>query len=112
MRVFPALRIGSGDKNRTCDTGLMSPLLYRLSYAARKRWSSHRFLTSLYYHSLSRGSTRDLAAFLRFDVPARIVVERVDQQGAEPGVDGDTQTAERGRDQGGERDQNQQTESS
>ncbi len=26
--------IGSGDRNRTCDTGLMSPLLYRLSYAA------------------------------------------------------------------------------
>ena len=25
---------GSGDRNRTCDTGLMSPLLYRLSYAA------------------------------------------------------------------------------
>ena len=27
---------GSGDRNRTCDTGLMSPLLYRLSYAAWK----------------------------------------------------------------------------
>jgi hypothetical protein len=27
-------RKGSGDRNRTCDTGLMSPLLYRLSYAA------------------------------------------------------------------------------
>src|SRR2546427_4026298 len=26
----------SGDRNRTCDTGLMSPLLYRLSYAARE----------------------------------------------------------------------------
>ena len=28
------LEKGSGDRNRTCDTGLMSPLLYRLSYAA------------------------------------------------------------------------------
>jgi hypothetical protein len=28
------LMFGSGDRNRTCDTGLMSPLLYRLSYAA------------------------------------------------------------------------------
>jgi hypothetical protein len=26
--------VGSGDWNRTNDTGLMSPLLYRLSYAA------------------------------------------------------------------------------
>ncbi len=26
--------MGSGDRIRTCDTGLMSPLLYRLSYAA------------------------------------------------------------------------------
>ena len=30
------LEKGSGDRNRTCDTGLMSPLLYRLSYAALK----------------------------------------------------------------------------
>ena len=28
------LEQGSGDRNRTCDTGLISPLLYRLSYAA------------------------------------------------------------------------------
>src|SRR6266436_3107730 len=28
------LRYSSGDRNRTCDTRLMSPLLYRLSYAA------------------------------------------------------------------------------
>ena len=27
------LKKDSGDRNRTCDTGLMSPLLYRLSYA-------------------------------------------------------------------------------
>lgn len=28
-----SIDISSGDRNRTCDTGLMSPLLYRLSYA-------------------------------------------------------------------------------
>ena len=28
--------LGSGDRDRTCDTRLMSPLLYRLSYAARE----------------------------------------------------------------------------
>ena len=33
----PRLEKGSGDRNRTCDTGLMSPLLYRLSYAALDR---------------------------------------------------------------------------
>src|SRR5262249_55958110 len=29
--------LGSGSRNRTYDTGLMSPLLYRLSYAARSQ---------------------------------------------------------------------------
>jgi hypothetical protein len=33
-RMNKASLMGSGDRNRTCDTGLMSPLLYRLSYAA------------------------------------------------------------------------------
>jgi hypothetical protein len=33
-KVFPPDG-SSGDRNRTCDTRLMSPLLYRLSYAAR-----------------------------------------------------------------------------
>ncbi len=28
------MRFSSGDRNRTCDTQLMSLLLYRLSYAA------------------------------------------------------------------------------
>ncbi len=30
----PLNKFGSGSRNRTYDTGLMSPLLYRLSYAA------------------------------------------------------------------------------
>jgi hypothetical protein len=30
------LEKGSGDRNRTCDTELMSLLLYRLSYAASR----------------------------------------------------------------------------
>ena len=34
---FTLSLVGSGDRNRTCDTGLMSPLLYRLSYAALHR---------------------------------------------------------------------------
>jgi hypothetical protein len=34
--IFPLYKRSSGDRNRTCDTRLMSPLLYRLSYAARE----------------------------------------------------------------------------
>ena len=30
------MKSSSGDRDRTCDTGLMSPMLYRLSYAARE----------------------------------------------------------------------------
>lgn len=32
----PFLQMGSGDRDRTCDTRLMSPLLYRLSYATTR----------------------------------------------------------------------------
>jgi hypothetical protein len=38
-------KLGSGSRNRTYDTGLMSPLLYRLSYAARGS-KVHRTLRS------------------------------------------------------------------
>ncbi len=30
------MKSNSGDRDRTCDTRLMSPMLYRLSYAATK----------------------------------------------------------------------------
>jgi hypothetical protein len=34
---------GGGDRNRTCDPGLMSPLLYQLSYAAERKKGVRKF---------------------------------------------------------------------
>lgn len=39
------MKSNSGDRDRTCDTRLMSPMLYRLSYAALI--GSTRWLISL-----------------------------------------------------------------
>ena len=57
MRILPALWLGSGDRDRTCDTRLMSPLLCQLSYAAVRL-----IFTCLSYHTLSRGAAGSFRA--------------------------------------------------